>query len=423
MANPGKFRRVVTCQGGIQLVAALGALRSREDEERNSGHVHDYEDFLVIYDLFAPQSQLPKFAEAVKRMAAALHEWQSIVYISREDMEALGAKLGFANKTPIFARVRDLIGAAEADEIYLCRNWQFGNRLLLHAYREAQKVCYGDSIGIYFSEAYFSPAVASNGEPITTVDRRQLSRMKHGLRRRITGTPHENPELRGIDVLDEIEFDAGYFLLPEILRETPPMPTKLVGKETTAKLFRQLARALNPDQIAAQYGYLAQVPAVILMTSNFSEAERMPADKEIAAYRTFLEGLQLPRESVLVIKPHPRDGAEKIQIIGRTLGDLFSKVVLLTDPNLFFIPFEVFLLQAFLGHNEEASRDLKIITFSTACLSLPVLFNLNPIIGFGSEIVKASFFENYITGRLRHEEDLHLAVQTLARHGDHDGFN
>jgi len=401
-------------------VAALAALRSREAEERSE---REYEDYLVIYDLFAPKSQLPQFASAVKRMAAALHEWKSIVYISREEMEALDHELSVANKPQIFARVREMVGVNHAEEIYLCRNWQFGNSLLLHTYRGAWKVCYGDSIGIYFSESYFSPAVPRNGQPLTTVVRRQLSRLKHGLKNRITGVPHENAELRGVDVLDEIHFDVGYFLLPAILREIPPMPTKLVDKTTTAQLFRELARALNPAQVAEQYGYLAKVPTVILMTSNFSEAERMPAEKEIAAYRTFLEALRLPRESVLVVKPHPRDGAEKIQIVGRTLRDLFSDVVLLTDPNLFFMPFEVFLLQAFLGENDEAPRGLKIITFSTACLSLPVLFKLNPIIGFGSELVKTSFFENYITGRLRHEEDLHLAVQTLARHGDHDGLN
>ena len=402
-------------------MAALAALRSRQAEERHAGR--QYEDYLVIYDLFAPQSQLPQFAAAVKRMAVVLHEWKSILYISREQIKALDAELSFAKKPEILARVRELVGAAHADEIYLCRNWQFGNRLLLHAYQDAWKICYGDSIGIYFSESYFSPAVSSNGQPIAIVARQQLSRLKHGLKRRITGAPRQSPQLRGVDVLDEIQFDAGYFLLPEILRETPPMPARLVNKTTTAQLFRELARALNPDQIAAQYGYLAQVPTVILMTSNFSEAERMPAEREIAAYQTFLARQQLPRESVLVIKPHPRDGAEKIEVVGQTLRHLFSDVVLLTDPKLFFIPFEVFLLQAFLGDRDEPPRDLKIITFSTACLSLPVLFDLKPIIGFGSDLVKTSFFESYVTGRLRHEEDLHLAVETLARHGDHHGFN
>ena len=80
-------------------------------------------------------------------------------------------------------------------------------------------------------------------------------------------------------MLDEIQFDIGYFLLPEILNETPPMQTRLVNKATTGEIFRKLARALDPEQIVAQYGYLAKLPAVILMTSNFSEASRMSERK------------------------------------------------------------------------------------------------------------------------------------------------
>ncbi len=37
----------------------------------------------------------------------------------------------------------------------------FNNQLMINAYREAAKICYGDSIGLYFSEAYFSPAVSN----------------------------------------------------------------------------------------------------------------------------------------------------------------------------------------------------------------------------------------------------------------------
>jgi hypothetical protein len=221
------------------------------------------------------------------------------------------------------------------------------------------------------------------------------------------------PYRMGYDALEEIDFDIGRFLLPEILGEKPPMKTCLVDKATTGKIFHALARALEPQQVAGRYGYLANVPAVILMTSNFSEAERMPYEMELAAYREFLEQLRLPHESTLIIKPHPRDSGEKIQELGRRLGDLFSDVVLLTDPNLFFTPFEVFLIQAFLDENEHQPRDLKIITFSTACLSLPVLFNVEPIIGFGSDIVKRSFFDHYVSGRIKHEHDLELALEAF----------
>ena len=408
MTGTRKFKRVVTCQGGIQLVAALAALQTREAEQQRSDV--EYEDYLVIYDLYAPDSQLPQFTKAVQRMARALCDWKSIVYFSKEQMVEFDQQLTFATMPQVYQRIRDLVGVAEADEIYLCRNWQFGNSLMLNVYRDAWKVCYGDSIGIYFSEAYFSPAVAKNGRPpLKAAVRQQLGRIKHSLRNKLTG---DQTPSRGL-VLDEIQFDIGYFLLPEILHETPPMETRLVNKATTGEIFRKLARALDPEQIVAQYGYLAGVPAVILMTSNFSEASRMSSENELVAYREFLERLQLPRESTLIIKPHPRDGEEKVRELGRRLSDMFANVVLLMDQNLFFTPFEVFLIQTFLGENEETPRELKIITFSTACLSLPILFDVRPIIGFGNEIVKTSFFENYISGRLQHEHDLESAMNTL----------
>lgn len=404
-----KFKRVVTCQGGIQLVAALAALETRAAEQQRSDV--EYEDYLVIYDLYAPDSQLPQFEKAVQRMARALRDWKSIVYFSKEQMIEFDQQLTFATRPEVYQRVRDLVGVVEADEVYVCRNWQFGNSLMLNVYREASKVCFGDSIGIYFSEAYFSPAATNNGRPpLKAAVRQQLRRIKHSLRSRLSG--QETP-LRDV-VLDEIQFDIGYFLLPEILNETPPMETRLVNKATTGEIFRKLARALDPEQIVAQYGYLAEVPAVILMTSNFSEASRMSSESELVAYREFLENLQLPRASTLIIKPHPRDGEEKVRELGRRLGDMFANVVLLMDQNLFFTPFEVFLIQTFLGESEETPRNLQIITFSTACLSLPILFGIRPIIGFGNEIVKTSFFENYISGRLQHEHDLNSAMRTLS---------
>lgn len=412
MTGTKKFKRVVTCQGGIQLVAALAALQTREAEQQRRDV--EYEDYLVIYDLYAPDSQLPQFKNAVQRMARALHDWKSIVYFSKEQMVEFDQQLTFATRQALYQRIRDLVGVNEADEVYLCRNWQFGNSLMLNVYRDAFKVCFGDSIGIYFSEAYFSPAATNNGRPpLKAAVRQQLRRIKHSLRSRLA--KQETPPLRDV-VLDEIQFDIGYFLLPVILGETPPMETRLVNKATTGEIFRKLARALDPEQIAAQYGYLANVPAVILMTSNFSEASRMSSENELIAYREFLEKLQLPRESTLIIKPHPRDGEEKVRELGRRVSDMFANVVLLMDQNLFFTPFEVFLIQTFLSESERTPRNLKIITFSTACLSLPILFDIRPIIGFGNDIVKTSFFENYISGRLQHERDLNSAMQTLS-HG------
>ncbi|HEV7475475.1 MAG TPA: polysialyltransferase family glycosyltransferase, partial [Pyrinomonadaceae bacterium] len=365
---------------------------------------------------FAPPGQLEAFAGFVKKMALAACNWKAIVYLTPTQMDEFAARLDTSPTAEVLAGVRELVGIPKADEIYLCRNWQFANRLLIHAYRHAEKLCYGDGIGFYFTEAYFLPTAVDNRQGLRSLVRGKLRGLKTSLKATVmpvTTTPVIS-SASDSTVLGEIAFDVGYFLLPDILGQKPPMKTRQVSSECTQGIFRKLAAALDTEHLADSFEYISRVPTVVLMTSNFSEAMRMSGEKEIVAYRKFLQQLALPPESTLIIKPHPRDGEEKIRELGRTLRDLFSDVVLLTDPNLFFVPFEIFLMQIFKGEKEKALRDLKIVTFSSACLSLEVLFQLEPIVGFGSELVSKFFYEAYVSGRIRHENDLQLALQKLA---------
>ena len=408
MTRTRKLTRIITCQGSIQLIAALAALSCREDEQKDLGY--EYEDFLVIYDLYSPRhEQLEEFADFVKKMALSVFNWKSILYVNPDQMTRLAELLEVSPATA-FAHLHEFVGASKADEIYLCRSWQFGHRFMMNAYQKAEKICYGDGLGLYFSEAYFSPA-ATNERRFYSLVRKKLGAVKRFVKR----TPRLITVATSYPLLSAVDFDIGYFLLPNILGEEPPMETRLVKKEVTKRIFRELAAALANDAIVEKYKYISSVPTVVLMTSNFSEAKRMSAENEILAYRKFLELMKFPRESTLMIKPHPRDGEQKIQQVGRAVEDLFTNVVLLTEPDLFYIPFELFLMQVFKGRTETAVRDLKIATFSTACLSLQVLFNFEPIIGFGRDLVGEFFHPEFVEGRIKHEYDLHVALQKLAQ--------
>ena len=401
MASRRTLQRVVTCQGSIQLVTALSVLRQR-DGEPGAGEV-GRRDHLVIYDLYAPAGQTAEFAAFVRRMAALVHDWESVVYVEPGQLSELAGDIHLRGREGALGRVRELVGVREADEIYLSRNWQFGNQLFTNAYESAEKICYGDSIGIYFSEAYFSPA------PEATAPKPGLSLrgMLRGLKNRLRPTPKPPEGLR------EVEFDLGYFLLPDILGESPPMRTRPVEGRHAAELFRRLDGLLDEERVSNVRDRIAGRPAVILMTSNFSEAERMSEENELSAYVRFLGAAECPPDSVLVVKPHPRDGAEKIQRLKSAVGGLFSEVVVLDDADLFFLPFEVFLLRVFAGPGGEVSRAVRVVTFSTACLSLALLFDLKPLIGFGRGLVEEYFYEAYVPGRVAHERDLRLAVERI----------
>lgn len=407
MTSPQKLKRLVTCQGSIQLVTALSVLNRREKEAATRGRA--CQDHLVIYDLYAPPGQVREFAGFIRHMAEEASNWESIVYVEPELIAQLASDLNERGPQPVFEQIYELLGERTVDEIYLSRKWQFGNQLFINAFKTAEKISYGDSIGIYFSESYFSPEARETGSaPNGFSLRGKLRSLKQSLLGSNT-QPRSHTQRQN---LKEVEFDVGYFLLPDILGESPPMKTRLIEKRDTLDVFESLKDLLE-EKLSRLRNQLFGRPAVILMTSNFSEADRMSVDNELTAYVKYLE--KLDRDgSVIVVKPHPRDSAGKIERLREQLRALGAEVVLLDDPELFFLPFEIVLKRVWAGEDGRISSDVRIVTLSTACLSLALLYDLEPLVGFGDDLVTEYFFAPYIPGRLRHERDLRRAIQRIS---------
>lgn len=391
------IKRVVTCQGSIQLVTALSVLNYRQQEQKLD---YQYENYLVIYDLNSPPGQIDAFAAFIKKMATLVCDWKQIVYITPEQMKVIKSDSRGSNPLDYFRRVYQLIGTDYTDEIYLSRNWQFGNQLLINAYRSAEKICYGDSIGIYFapdSKAFFLPQSLPKRLLIklwkTTIDRTK--------------------SILGSTVLSSINFDRGYFTLPDILGEIPPMPVTVPDKASLLKVFGQLKSLLDPDYISRIKQQIGDAPVSILLNSNFSEAGRMTVQQEIEAYQKFLRGQGISDRSVLIIKPHPRDSSQKILDLRDALEELYAQVIILSETSLFFMPFEVFFTEAFLDESLQLTNKVEVFACSSACLSLKLLFNVPSFIGFGSEITNSFFDRDYAPGRVKHEQDLRMALTKI----------
>lgn len=417
MTNRQLVRRIITCQGSIQLVTALSVLRYREKEQQDQNLA--YENYLVIYDLYTPPGQIEKFADFIKKMAEMLLNWQAITYISPEHFTDIFNKLGSTRPSKIFQMVHSLLGIEFTDEIYLCRNWQFGNQIFINAYPSAEKICYGDSIGIYFSStstAFFATVTETeeHNSSLPALIFNWLRSWKNEVKALIEDWKEK---LEFKTVLETIEFDRGYFVLPDILGEFPPMPTVTLDKTFILNNFEKLTGLVDSNYIAQFQEKIAGVPVVILLTSNLSEAERMSFDNEIIAYREFLISEGVEQNTVLVVKPHPRDDITKIEKLKHALADLFSKILVLSEPELFFLPFEVFFLEAFLSSKSTLKNNIRVFAVSSACISLKLLFNVPSIVGFGDEITSKLFNESYITGRLAHEHQLKAAVQKLENSG------
>lgn len=406
MSNPTVVKRVVGCFGSSQLITALTVLRCREQEQQHLNY--EYKNYLVIYDLLSPKGQIDDFAALVQEMAELACSWEAIVYLKPEQLETLKYKLNFSKPAEIFSCIHQLIGTEQADEIYLCRNWTTGDELLTNSYLEAERICYGDGLGVYLPESYFLNRLAAY------VPQEEQSRWNILLKQWFKNSKESLKAALGLKtILKTIPFNRGYFFLPNALGEGPSMPATTIPPEIALEVMQRFKNLLEPALVVRLQALTANRPVMILLTANHAEQERTTVENEILAYKAFLQTQNPAPGTVLLIKPHPRDAGAKIQQLKAELSDLFEDIYILTEASLFFIPFEIFLINTFVNRELAVDSNVKIITFSSACLSLELFFKAKPVVGFGSAIVQQYFYEHCVSSRVQHEADLLSALAKI----------
>jgi hypothetical protein len=107
----------------------------------------------------------------------------------------------------------------------------------------------------------------------------------------------------------------------------------------------------------------------------------------------------------VIIKPHPRDGATKLKALASRLQQKGYEVLLLNNLDFYFLPFELFL-QKLEKQNPALLTTFKYFTFSTACLSIRLLFGCEPLVGLGDRLVERYFYPQHQALRKQHERDL-----------------
>ena len=375
----GTFVRVVGCQGSLQLLTAISVLQQRPPPARSR-------DYLVIFSLACSDTQREGFLEVIRTLAMRLHHWAGILEITAGEIDR--AHAGWcAGKPEAIRPIRDAIGVESADEVYSARDWQAGNVVLLSTFPSARRICYGDSIGVYFSPGYF----ARDDGWI----RRGARRVSAAMRARIRGA-----------AAAPTAFDEGYFLLPDAFGANPIPALHSVNPQALRGIFANLRQAVPTDLVARIRERIAGRQTLFLLGSNFSETGALAREVEPDAYRAFLEAERLcGSDIVLLVKPHPRDDSDKPQRVADALRDLFADTIILDDPFLFYFPFEPFLL-ALAADTEHQAKQTTIACFSSSCLPLSLLLALPVKLGFGQSIVQARFTAPHMRARLRHEADL-----------------
>ena len=397
MTATSEIWRILTCQGSAQLVTVLAALRQRQQELGQAPE--SCRDILVFYDLFAPADQLVEFRETLLRMAGAHASWQAIVWLDPAEIKQFGKLLRRWGLRSVRRKLCQRFGVRTVQEVFVARNWQLGNQLVMNCYPEATQICYGDTIGVYFTEGYFGPAGAAT-HPQRSASRWTLATAFRTVRSAMFGPGR----------LEVLPFDHGYLAAADLFGEVAPFPVSINDRAITKEILRAIARTIRPQVPEALRAGDGEM--VLILTANFSEAQSMNRADELAAYLEFLKP-RVAREAKIVLKPHPRDNREKIAALADELRGHFRDVWVFDDVRFFYLPFELLLLTALADAEFHLARFVRLICFSSSCLGPALLFGLRAEIGFGPELVNRAFAPTLRKSRLRHEADLAAALERV----------
>lgn len=399
--------RLFSCQSSIQLISSLcaaNAVRAVDDEV-------DTENHLVFSNLSIPPARAKQYFEMIKEMAGKLGPWNSLIHMDRAKSDELQRIVTSATTTELRRWLRQNLGIDAVNEVYLSKPYGAINNSLAAAYKSARKICYGDGIGINFSQTYFAGDVPTPPKSVITSLRQRLAQFKRAALKMLRNMD---------DIPVATSFDEHVLLLPNLFDVQAPQCVT-PSKENYLRYFSLIKPpSMQPDGRVLNLikeALIQNRDLWVVLTVNFSEYEKMTLNSELAAYSEFIN-TELNNtthshsisDPFVLIKPHPLDSPEKLEKLKLMLSERLSSVVVLDDPAESFLPVESLLPDLI---KELPPSRVKIFTFSTSCLSLEHLYDHRCLLGFGEELVTRYFLPLEIKTRLRHEADLRNAVANI----------
>lgn len=359
MIKNTKVVRLISIQGPTQLLNVLSILRSQETnpEYKNS------QDYLIIGGLCVDSLSAKKILDICQQIARV---WNFKQIFCLNHLEKLYIHKIFSFKDCIKS-LKKYTNLQFVDAVYVCRNWQFFNEVLLSSYPQAQKICYGDGLGyIDLNSNFWSQPV--NPEGLVDVDE--------------------------ICVIAPVAKDATVFNRYPIQQINPNYFYSVVlesAKQISGleKYCRELSKKIDDS-------------LTVVLTSNHTEAGIIKDDKnEIDCYLSCILSSTQENELILV-KGHPRQQLHQSTNLVKKLRALGRKALEIDRFN--HVSIELFI--PFLHINKLISCS------SSSCVSASYLDKIEKvIIGYGEQLIKNYFLSRYQKRFLINEQVLFLLTQ------------
>lgn len=354
-----KVVRLISIQGPTQLLNVLSILRSQE----TNPEYKESQDYLIIGGLCVDSLSLKKIEKICQQIARV---WNFKQIFCLNNLERLYILKIFSFKDCIKS-LKKSTNLEFVDAVYVCRNWQFFNEVLLSSYPQAHKICYGDGLGyLDLNSNFWSQPV--NPEGLVDVDE--------------------------ICVIAPVAEDATVFNRYPIQQIHPNHFCSVVlesAKQISGleKYCRELSKNINDS-------------LTVVLTSNHTEAGIIKDYKnELDCYLSCILPYTQENELILV-KGHPRQQLHQSTNLVKKLRTLGRNALEIDRFNR--ISIELFI--PFLHIN-------KLISFSSSsCVSATYLAKIEQvIIGYGEQIINNYFSSRYQKRILLDEQVFFLLTQ------------
>lgn len=375
------MKRLIVCQGSAQLVTAIAAVNQHKKFFSKVSEDGDDENYLLIAGLSVPDIQAIEFCQFIEKMAQQILSFKRIITLTDKEVINCCDVLNNSNLAESKLFFFEMTRIKNIDEVYVVRDWQDCNFLMLNLFPEAKHICYGDSVGLYIPRNYLA-----NDGFLPTLIKRGVAFIQSSVK----SIPSKYPRI-----------DFKYFLIEKAFGPEPSGVFIQTSSRYLSDLFFSLKKLINEDSLKSLLKKTEGKRVKVLMGSNFSEQSIMSLENEVVAYKNFIEMNNPLRSDVLIIKSHPRDCKTKHYKIMSAFKPYFNEVIdgdLIAGP---YLPFEVILVELKL-----MSKELQVFTFSSACIATALVLNINTKLGFEKKLTKFFFKGKHYLRRMKHEQDL-----------------
>jgi len=346
-----KKKRLITVQGPIQLINVVSTLCYEKDRYKDIS----YNDTLCVYGLHS--EKLSEYLLLLKEVWT----WSSVVILSEKSKYSSH-------------ELRSLVGE-NFHEIYLCRNYMhYYDKQIMATYHNAYKISYGDGLGF----------IEMNQFPAT------------------------------------IPFDMLKFVIG--IEQSKNAISNKVYQITPLKYTKTLIdRILQLDAIRTPISsfftkidtFYKNHQKYLITLANLTETKYTSnIEKEIKFYSSFINGAidsDNLKESIFIIKPHPRETLNQSQLLQDYLRTQNIESVVI-DNAISLLPVELFFSK---------SKELCLIPIlSSSSLNVKLLFNSKILIE--TENIDDKRF-NYIT--MEHRYRLQVYIMRLYSNLAHKRLN